>query len=396
MLARSPCSRHCCGAELGGKLPAPVIGLVIGTRPEAIKIAPVAHALAQRGAKLVLALTGQHPGLEPGDHGLGGYRAVPLGQPGLPDPIEHAERVAHALERLWRSTKPALGIVQGDTSSALGGARAAAVLGIPLAHVEAGLRTHDAMLPWPEEGFRVEIDRRADLLFAPTELSAENLRAEGCRGTIHVTGNSGIDALIAELGGLKRRRRKPRRSGTPLKLLVTCHRRESWGARFAEVAAALIELGEANLATIDVVLHPNPRVSEAMFALLAQQRSIRLVPPLSHGAMLAAMDEADLLLSDSGGVQEEAPTLGIPLLVLRDKTERPEALASGAMRLIGTERARIVQEVRALAASNDLLAAMAHPTPVYGDGRAAKRIAELSLEWLARAEGSWRANMAAD
>ena len=332
----------------------------------------------------MLALTGQHPGLEPGDHGLDGYRAVPLGQPGLPDPIEHAERVAHALERLWCSAKPTLAMVQGDTSSALGGARAAATLGIPLAHVEAGLRTHDEMLPWPEEGFRVEIDRRADLLFAPTELSAENLRAEGCPGLIHITGNTGIDALIAALGGVKRRRRKPRRSGTPLKLLVTCHRRESWGAGFAEVAAALIELGEANLATIDVLLHPNPRVSEAMFALLAGQRSIRLVAPLSHQAMLAAMDGADLLLSDSGGVQEEAPTLGIPLLVLRDKTERPEALASGAMRLVGTDRARIVQEVRALALNGDLLAAMAHPAPVYGDGQAAKRIADRSLEWLAR------------
>ena len=332
----------------------------------------------------MLALTGQHPGLEPGDHGLDGYRAVPLGQPGLPDPIEHAERVAHALERLWRTTPPALLIVQGDTSSALGGARAAATLGIPLAHVEAGLRTHDEMLPWPEEGFRVEIDRRADLLFAPTELSAENLRAEGCLGLIHVTGNTGIDALIAALGGVKRRRRKPRRSGTPLKLLVTCHRRESWGAGFAEVAAALIEIGEANLATIDVLLHPNPRVSEAMFALLAGQRSIRLVAPLSHQAMLAAMDGADLLLSDSGGVQEEAPTLGIPLLVLRDKTERPEALASGAMRLVGTDRARIVEEVRALALSGDMLAAMAHPAPVYGDGQAAERIADRLLEWLER------------
>ena len=396
MLAPPRASRHCRRAELGGKLPAPVIGLVIGTRPEAIKIAPVAHALAQRGAKLVLALTGQHPGLEPGDHGLDGYRAVPLGQPGLPDPIEHTERVAHALERVWRSNKPALTIVQGDTSSALGGARAAATLGIPLAHVEAGLRTHDAMLPWPEEGFRVEIDRRADLLFAPTELSAENLRAEGCRGLVYVTGNTGIDALMAELGGLKRRRRKARRSGAPLKLLVTCHRRESWGARFADIAAALIELGEANLATIDVVLHPNPRVSEAMFAQLAGQRSIRLVPPLSHGAMLAAMDEADLLLSDSGGVQEEAPTLGIPLLVLRDKTERPEALARGVMRLVGTDRARIVEEVRALAESGDLLADMAHPAPVYGDGKAARRIADLALDWLARTAEQPRASLAAD
>lgn len=309
---------------------------------------------------------------------------MPLGQPGLPDPIEHAERVAQTLERLWRSAPPALAIVQGDTSSALGGARAAVSLGIPLAHVEAGLRTHDPELPWPEEGFRVEIDRAADLLFAPTELSAENLRAEGCRGAIHVTGNTGIDALMAELGGnLPRRRRKPR-AGTPLRLLVTCHRRESWGAGFADVAAALVELAGAGLARVEVVLHPNPHVSEAMFALLSDRPGIQLVPPLSHGAMLGAMVGADLLLSDSGGVQEEAPTLGIPLLVLRAKTERPEAVARGAVRLVGTDRGRILDEVRALAAHPARLAAMAHPAPVYGDGRAAPRIADIAIAWLDR------------
>ena len=383
-LAPGPASSHCRQAELGGKLPAPVIGLVIGTRPEAIKLAPVAHALAQRGVRLVLALTGQHPGLAPGDHGLDGYRAVPLGQAGLPDPIEHAERVAHSLERLWRTTPPALVMVQGDTSSALGGARAAATLGIALAHVEAGLRTHDPLQPWPEEGFRVEIDRRVDLLFAPTALNAENLRAEGCHGTVHVTGNTGIDAVMAELDGKLPRQPRRWRTGSPLRLLVTCHRRESWGDGFAAVAAALIELANRGRATIEVVLHPNPRVSEAMFALLADQAGIGLVAPLSHGAMLAAMAAADLLLSDSGGVQEEAPTMGIPLLVLRDKTERPEALAQGSMRLVGTDRERIVGEVMALAADPARLAAMARPTSVYGDGRAAPRIADLTLAWLER------------
>ena len=243
---------------------------------------------SERGARLWLALTGQHPGLEPGDHGLDGYRAVPLGQPGLPDPHDHAERVAFALERGWRAAPPALAIVQGDTSSALGGARAAATLGIPLAHVEAGLRTHVPELPWPEEGFRVEIDRRADLLFAPTELSAENLRAEGCRGTIHITGNTAIDALIAEL------RRRPAaaapaaaRPGAPLRLLVTCHRRENWGAGFAEVAAALCHAGRSGGRPDRRSCSIPIRASAGDVRLLGGPRRIQLLPPLSHDAMLA-------------------------------------------------------------------------------------------------------------
>ena len=364
-------------------LPERIIGLVIGTRPEAIKLAPVAHALNRAGVPPHLYLTGQHPGLEPADHELQGFRATPLGQHGLPDPIEHAERVAHALERAWHGRRPDLVLVQGDTSSALGGARGAKALGIPLGHVEAGLRTHDPLTPWPEEGFRVEIDRHADLLFAPTLISAANLGPEGCRGEIHITGNTGIDALLSVI----RRGRAPRRARPrcgPLRLLVTCHRRESWGAGFAAVAAALADLATRKVATIDVVLHPNPLVSEAMYALLSDASGVRLLPPLSHPAMIEAMAGVDLLLSDSGGVQEEAPTLGIPLLVLRDKTERPEGVRLGVMRLVGTDSARIVAEVERLADDREALARMAQPAFPYGDGRAAPRIVELSLDWLDR------------
>ena len=374
-------------AEPGGVLPERRIGLVIGTRPEAIKLAPVAHALIRAGARPHLYLTGQHPGLEPADHELSGFRATPLGQHGLPDPIEHAERVAHSLERAWHGSPPALVMVQGDTSSALGGARAAAALKLPLAHVEAGLRTHDAQTPWPEEGFRVEIDRLADLLFAPTLISAANIGPEGCKGEVHITGNTGIDALLEVVRRGRLPRRKPPGRG-PLKLLVTCHRRESWGAGFAAVAAALTELAQRRIATIDVVLHPNPQVSEAMYALLGQADGIRLLPPLSHGAMIAAMTEADLLLSDSGGVQEEAPTLGIPLLVLREKTERPEGVRLGAMRLVGTDTARIVGEVERLAGDRAGLAKMGEPGFPYGDGRAAARIVAVALDWLDRRDPS--------
>lgn len=370
-------------AELGGSLREYRIGLVIGTRPEAIKLAPVAHALARRGVMPTLYLTGQHPGLEPADHGLQGYPATPLGQPGLADPHEHAERVAQMLKRVWNARPPALAMVQGDTSSALGGALAARALGIPLAHVEAGLRTHDPRLPWPEEPFRVEIDRVADLLFAPTATSAANLRSEQCRGEIHVTGNSGIDALLAELARTRRKRRRARRKGPPT-LLVTCHRRETWGAGFASIAAALVVLARDDGARIDVVLHPNPRVSEAMYDLLHDQPGIRLLPPLSHSAMIDAMLGCDLLLSDSGGMQEEAPALGVPLLVLRDKSERPEGLDAGGSWLVGTASGSILAAVREFAAEGSALAAKTRPAFPFGDGEAAPRIARIAIDWLDR------------
>ena len=263
--------------------------------------------------------------------------------------------------------RPTLAVVQGDTSSALGGARAASRCGIAIAHVEAGLRSFDPTSPWPEEQFRVEIDRLADLLFAPTATAAANLRREGCEGTLHVTGNSGIDALLATLDGMPRHRRRPAARG-PLKLLVTCHRRENWGTGLVSLALALIELARGGAAAIDVVLHPNPQVAQAMFALLSDEPNVRLVAPLGHGAMIDAMRRADLILSDSGGVQEEAPALGVPLLVLRDVTERPEGVAAGNAVLVGTDTASVVEAVSRLAADRAALAAMAIPRFPFGDG----------------------------
>ena len=187
--------------EVGdAKLSGARITLVIGTRPEAIKLAPVAHALAARGAAPSLILTGQHPGLVLGEHGLGGYIATRLACPGEDDPRAHARTVATAVAGLLLADAPDLLVVQGDTSSALGGALAAVQAGVPIAHVEAGLRSFDPAMPWPEEDNRVAIDAFADLLFAPTETSAANLRGEGVGGAIHVTGNSGVDALLATIG----------------------------------------------------------------------------------------------------------------------------------------------------------------------------------------------------
>ena len=344
------------------------------------------HALASLGECPRLFITGQHPGLELAHHGLAAFDAVPLGCPGQSDPILHADLVRSALKRAIgtspQSLQPDLLIVQGDTSSALGGALAAREAGVPLAHVEAGLRSFDPAQPWPEEENRVTIDRLADLLFAPTSANAANLRRDHVGGAVHVTGNSGLDALAAVAGPLPMRRRRywlPRRA---LHLLVTCHRRETWGKGLERIAAALLVLANDGNA-IDVVLHPNPDVTEAMWRLLGEHGSIRLIAPLSHPAMIKAMRRADLILSDSGGIQEEAPALGIPLLVLREKTERPEGLAGGTMELVGTYPHCIVAAVRRLRHDRSALLAMTVPAMPFGDGRSAPRIAAHCLAFLA-------------
>ncbi|MDQ3145012.1 MAG: UDP-N-acetylglucosamine 2-epimerase (non-hydrolyzing) [Pseudomonadota bacterium] len=345
-----------------------------------MKLAPVAAALARAGAPPSLYLTGQHPGLDLADHDLGRLAAVALRCIGRSDPLDHVDEVAAELERCWRRDPPALVMVQGDTSSALGGSRAAQRCGLALAHVEAGLRTFDARSPWPEEQFRTEINRDAALLFAPTAIAAANLRRERCAGTLHVTGNTGIDALVAQLAQMPRRRRRAVKR--PHKLLVTCHRRENWGSGLSSLASALVTLARSGDVAISVVLHPNPHVAEAMWSLLGGERAIRLVTPLGHAAMIEAMRAADLILSDSGGVQEEAPAIGVPLLVLRDKTERPECIASGNALLVGTDTDRLIAEVTRLVRDPAALAAMAVPRFPFGDGHAAPRIAALALAWL--------------
>jgi UDP-N-acetylglucosamine 2-epimerase (non-hydrolysing) len=320
--------------------------------------------------------TGQHP-LSAAEHGLDGYSHVTLACPGGSDPHEHAAAVARAVAPLL-AERPALVIVQGDTSSALGGAMAASAAAVPLAHVEAGLRSFDPRMPRPEEEFRIAIDARATLLFAPTDISAANLEAEDLNGRIFVTGNTGIDALLElRLPDVPR----PRPHTDRLQLLVTCHRRESWGRGLRSVAEALIELSAAHPVAIDCVLHPNPKVAGTMRDSLSSHRGIRLLEPLTHREMVAAMQACDILLSDSGGMQEEAPALGVPLLVLRDKTERPEGVASGNMLLVGTERRRIVEGVERLL-DPAVRVAMSRRAFPYGDGRAAGRIAGHIADFL--------------
>ena len=363
----------------------PRIDLVVGTRPEAIKLAPVAFALTAMGVAPRLLLTGQHP-IDPADHGLDEFERVKIGCPGQRNPMAHSNAVARALRDLI-ANQTAMLVVQGDTSSALGGAMAGFAAGVPVAHVEAGLRSFDPAMPWPEEQNRVAIDRLSSLLFAPTTTSAANLRADAVEGAVSVTGNTGIDALFAVLERLGPVQATP---GGPLRLLVTCHRRENWGRPMRSVAAALNHLARREAVAINIVLHTNPVVAKAMANAIKPCAAVKLVAPLSHAEMIEAMRSADLLLSDSGGVQEEAPALGVPLLVLRDKTERPEGIASGNMLLAGTTRDRIIALVVRLF-DVDVRGAMAVPSLPFGDGHSGPRIAGTMIDWLGAQAGGRRA-----
>ena len=353
---------------------------MIGTRPEAIKLAPVAHALAARGFSPTLVITGQHPALDPEDFGLAQFGRVQLGCAGQPDPHAHVRAVTASMLPTLRAP-PDLLVVQGDTSSALGAALAGFIAAVPVAHVDAGLRTHDPLLPWPEEEYRVAIDAGSDLLFAPTHTAATNLRCEQVFGEVHVTGNTSVDAVLAVDRELPPA--TVTKNVTP-RVLVTCHRRESWGDGLELIAAALIELMSDELAEIDLVLHPNAHVAATMRRLLGNTYGIHLIEPCSHTELVRLMRQAHVILSDSGGIQEEAPALGTPLLVLRDKTERPEGIATGNMRLVGTSPERIVRETRRVLDDPLVHAAMTHRAFPYGDGAAAPRIAAIIDQWLAR------------
>ena len=285
--------------------------------------------------------------------------------------------IASALPALIETIRPAMLLVQGDTTSAWAAARVAHRTGLPVGHVEAGLRSHDIACPWPEERNRIEIDAVSTLLFAPTAQARRNLAAESVRGRVIVTGNSGIDALLAVRGAT---------AGTTLHeggrrlILATCHRRENIGAGIAAICAALRRIAERPDVRIVLPLHPNPQVREGIRDALAGA-AVELIEPLPYPDMVRLMDAAHLILSDSGGLQEEAPALGVPLLVLRDNTERPEALATGNIALVGTDTGRIVAETMRLLDDPVAHAAMAVPAFPYGRGDAAERILDAIEDW---------------
>jgi UDP-N-acetylglucosamine 2-epimerase (non-hydrolysing) len=369
-------------APLWGREPA--ILSIVGTRPEAIKMAPVARALAaRRRLRHRLVLTGQHSGLS---SFFGGIAADALCELRFDPRGRSAVGLREGLHRRLcghlQSDRPDLVLVHGDTTSALAGAFAARDCGLDVAHVEAGLRSFDLRQPWPEEGHRVVIDALSSLLFAPTERAAANLRRDWrVKGDILVTGNTGIDALLETVRTLPP---SPRSAGKRRPILVTCHRKENQGEAVAAVCDALKRLVRELPVRVELPLHSNPAVRSALERGLAGETFVRLHEPLGYAEMVALMKRCWALLTDSGGLQEEGPALGKPVFVLRAVTERPEALATGNLELVGTEPGRIVAAVRSLFEDPEKLERMSRPCLAFGDGRAAPRIAAAVEQWLMR------------
>jgi len=279
-------------------------------------------------------------------------------------------------------------MVHGDPTTALGAALAAYYAKVPVGHVEAGLRTGDRYAPWPEEMNRRIVDAISDKHYAPTEGARRNLLAEGVPDAgITVTGNTGIDALFhvmkrlegnAELAS-RARECLPRPASGRRQILVTAHRRENFGAGFEDICRGLAAIGGRDDVEIIFPVHPNPSVQEPVRRYLSGRRHIHLIDPLDYLSFVAAMSDAHLIITDSGGIQEEAPALGKPVLVMREVTERPEAVAAGTVRLVGTDAERIVSETELLLEDENAYAAMAHATNPFGDGHASERIlAELT------------------
>ncbi len=373
----------------------PCVTVVMGTRPEAIKLAPVILALrAQPGIRTTVCATGQHRemlaeplalfGIEP-DVDLGLMRPAQV-------PDDFLAAVQPALAEVFADVRPRLVVVQGDTASAIGGALAAAASGIAIAHVEAGLRSGDPNSPYPEELYRRAISRLATLHFAPTHSARNALLSEGIqRSQAHLTGNSGIDALHTALARLdaepSRALALARRFAfldpeRPL-ILVTAHRRESFGAPLASILAGVRRLAIERDVTVLFPVHPNPRVRQVVEASLTGVPNVHLTEPLDYLGFVYCLRRSWLALTDSGGVQEEAPALGIPVLVMRDRTERREGLAIGNAELVGTRGDAIFEAAGRLLDDRRAYAAMAAVRSPYGDGRAAERIARAIRLWLA-------------
>jgi len=342
---------------------------IFGTRPEAIKLAPILIALKREPDVMSqICVTGQHRALL--DQMLGFFAINPEFDLALMERDQALNsllsRAVGRIDRVLAEAAPDRVLVQGDTSTAFAAALAAFNRRIPIAHVEAGLRTYCTRAPYPEEVNRRAIALMANMHFAPTPAAKDNLSAERLRGEVFVTGNSGIDALRLVLASPYDRSKLPPLDPAKKLVLVTCHRRESFGAPFAATCAALERI--AARADVEILFprHPNPAFDGAAPA------NIRLLPPLGLPAFIRLLERADLVLTDSGGVQEEAAALGRPVIILRDATERPEGLSDGAV-LTGTDPDRIV---RAAEARLDGVAGPVFPSLAYGDGKAAARIVD--------------------
>ncbi|HET7424373.1 MAG TPA: UDP-N-acetylglucosamine 2-epimerase (non-hydrolyzing) [Gemmatimonadales bacterium] len=361
---------------------------VFGTRPEAIKMAPVVRALKAHSDifESMVCVSAQHR--EMLDQVLGVFQLhadfdLDLMTPGQ-SPADVVARLLERMPRLLREVRPDVLLVQGDTMTTFAAAFAAYLERIPTAHVEAGLRTGNKYHPFPEEMNRVLTTRLAELHFAPTARARDTLLREGIpQQDVLLTGNTVIDALLATV-------RSNYQFATPAlsaldpahrMVLVTTHRRESFGGPLESTCAAIRTLVE-RFEDLDVVLpvHPNPQVKQVVVRKLCDLQRVHLIEPVDYVEFVNLMARAHLILTDSGGVQEEAPSLGKPVLVLREVTERPEGVEAGTAVIVGTDREKIVRTASELLTSPEAYARMANAVSPYGDGHASERIADALRE----------------
>ncbi|MCP2022376.1 UNVERIFIED_ORG: UDP-N-acetylglucosamine 2-epimerase (non-hydrolyzing) [Pseudomonas reinekei] len=365
---------------------------IFGTRPEAIKMAPLALALAaDERFEAKVCVTGQHR--EMLDQVLGLFAIEPdfdlnIMKPGQ-DLTDVTSAILQGLKKVLAEFKPDIVLVHGDTATTFAASLAAYYQQIPVAHVEAGLRTGNLYSPWPEEGNRKLTGALANLHFAPTETSQANLLREGVNpDTIVVTGNTVIDALLDVVKRLDQDQALLAQASAPAAflnparklILVTGHRRESFGDGFERICQALMEVAQQH-PEVDIVypVHLNPNVREPVNRLLTGIDNIYLIEPLDYLPFVHMMSRAHIILTDSGGIQEEAPSLGKPVLVMRDTTERPEAVAAGTVKLVGTETADIARELNRLLTDTVAYRTMSYAHNPYGDGKACQRIIEALL-----------------
>ncbi|WP_257558113.1 non-hydrolyzing UDP-N-acetylglucosamine 2-epimerase [Sphingobium sp. CFD-2] len=371
--------------------------LVFGTRPEAIKMAPLALMLSTDSRfDCRICVTGQHR--EMLDQVLQIFHLEAAYDLRIMRPKQDLSDITSAvllgMREVFEQFRPDIVLVHGDTASTMSASLAAYYHQIPVGHVEAGLRTHNIYSPWPEEANRKLTGAITTLHFAPTSSAEANLLREGVHeNNIILTGNTVIDALLQVVERLKTdgalvrdvQGRLPQLDSERRMVLVTGHRRESFGDGFERICKALATIS-GDFPDVDIVypVHLNPQVQEPVNRLLSGIPNIHLIEPQEYLPFVYLMDRAHIVLTDSGGVQEEAPSLGKPVLVMRDTTERPEAVEAGTVKLVGTDARLIVKEVTRLLMDNEEYARMSFAHNPYGDGAACKRIADALVHWAQR------------
>jgi UDP-N-acetylglucosamine 2-epimerase (non-hydrolysing) len=367
---------------------------IFGTRPEAIKLCPVIRHMrtAGTGLEVRVAVTAQHRAML--DQVLECFDVRPDHDLDLMTPgqtlAEITARVLSALDPLLAHEHPEMAVVQGDTTTTMAGALAAFYRGIPVAHVEAGLRTGDLAHPFPEEMNRLVTARVAALHFPPTESARGNLLAEGIDSRhVHVTGNSGIDAVLHVAGELGQGRLRPAEwpwiDCTKKLIVVTAHRRESFGGGIERICEALATLARRPDVQVVYPVHRNPNVLDPVTSRLDGLPNLLLLEPLEYVSFVDLMRRAYLIITDSGGIQEEAPSLGKPVLVMRERTERPEAVEAGTVKLVGTDVGKIVSEAATLLDDDGEYLRRSRIHNPYGDGHASERITAAIAATLATA-----------